>query len=85
MEFVVHENEVYLKNEKEVIIAKLSFEETNHDEYCISSIFVDEAFRGKNIASNLMEYTVKKMKNMGAKKICATCSYAVHWLEKNNI
>ncbi len=84
MRFVIEENEVYLEDENKNVIAKACFEKLEQDTYNISRVFVEEKFRGQNIASEIMKCTTKELQSRGARKICATCSYAAHWLEKNN-
>lgn len=83
MEVVIDKNKVILNDSDKKTVGEVCFEEIGQDIYNISHVFVDEKLRGQNIASKLMEYTIKELKQRGAKKIEATCSYAARWLEKN--
>lgn len=83
MQFKIEENEVYLKNEDDKKVACVSFEKVTSGVYNIYHTYVDESMRGKGIAGSMLEFTVKHLKNIGAKEIDATCTFAKHWLEKN--
>ena len=83
MEVVIDKNKVILNDSDKKTVGEVYFEEIGQDIYNISHVFVDEKLRGQNIASKLMEYTIKELKQRDAKKIEATCSYAARWLEKN--
>ncbi len=83
MEVVIDKNKVILNDSDKKTVGEVCFEESGQDIYNISHVFVDEKLRGQNIASKLMEYTIKELKQRGARKVEATCSYAARWLEKN--
>lgn len=82
MQFEIEENEVYLKNEDDKKVACVSFEKVASGVYNIYHTYVDESMRGRGIADSMLEFTVKHLKSIGARKIKATCGYAGHWLEK---
>lgn len=85
MEFEIGNNEVYLKDKNGKKVACVSFEICGENEYNISHTYVDESMRGQGVATRILEFVVGYLKSIGVKKIHATCSYAAHWLEKNNI
>lgn len=53
----------------------------NQNVITITSVFVNENFRGKGIANKLMEDFCNEFKKY---KIVATCSYADSWLKKRD-
>lgn len=84
MEFKKEKNRIYMTNEKEKVIAEITFEQKENGVYDINHTFVDESLRGQGIASKLVEEAVKTIKGNGG-KVTATCSYASEWLKKHMV
>ena len=84
MDFLKDENRIYLEDTNHQVIAEIEFEEIEKGIFNIYHTFVDEALRGKGIASKLVEEAVNEIKSRGG-KVQATCSYAKLWLEKHSI
>lgn len=84
MEFKITENSIYNVDDKGNVIAEITFEEIEKGVFNIDHTFVDESLRGQGIAKKLVEMAIKEIKNKNG-KVQATCSYAKHYLEKNNI
>lgn len=83
MNFIKEENRIYSKNEKEEIIAEITFSEIEKGIFNINHTFVDESLRGKGIAKKLVEMAIEEIKRKNG-KVVATCSYAKKYIEKNN-
>lgn len=81
MDFIKEETRIYLNNENGEMIAEITFPKDG-DVYCINHTYVDDSLRGQGIAGKLVEMAVRQIKSKGG-KVTATCSYAAHWLEKN--
>lgn len=84
MEFKIESNRIFKEDESGKAIAEITFPETETGVFCIDHTFVDDSLRGQGIAGKLVQAAVREIQNKGG-KITATCSYAAHWLEKNNI
>ena len=84
MNYIVEENRIYKKDNNEKIIAEITFNKISEDTYNIDHTFVDESLRGQGIAKELVEKAIEEIRKKNG-KIEATCSYAKHYLEKNNI
>ena len=84
MNYIVEENRIYKKDNNEKIIAEITFNQISEDTYNIDHTFVDESLRGQGIAKELVEKAIEEIRKKNG-KIEATCSYAKHYLEKNNI
>lgn len=82
MDFIHEENKIYLKNEEEKILAEVTFPNEDENTVVINHTFVDESLRGKGIANELLKEVVKDLRKKKLKCI-PTCSYAIHWFEKN--
>ncbi len=84
MEFKTESNRIFKEDESGKVIAEITFPETETGVFCIDHTFADDSLRGQGIAGKLVQAAVREIQNKGG-KITATCSYAAHWLEKNNI
>ena len=84
MEFIKEDNRIYSKNEKGEIVSEITYQEIEKGRYNIDHTFVDESLRGQGIAQKLVEMAIEEIKKKNG-KVEATCSYAKHYLEKNNI
>lgn len=73
---------VYLSEDEKTVLAEIDFPLTGEKEVTITHTFVDNSLRGQGIAGKLMEQALAINKEKGY-TIKATCSYAVHYLEKH--
>lgn len=80
MKFIVEKNRVYYEENGE-ILAEITFI-GDEDVLTINHTFVDDRLRGQGIASKLVQEAVTEIKRQN-KKVQASCSYAVKWLEKH--
>ena len=83
MDFKHEKGRIYLENDNGDVVAEIEYEEIESGVYNIYHTFVDDSLRGQGIASQLVKEAVKIIESMSG-KVKATCSYAKHWLEKNN-
>ena len=84
MEFKKEEGRIYITDENKNTIAEITYENMQNGTYNINHTFVDESLRGQGIAKKLVEMAIEEIKKKNG-KVTATCSYAKHYLEKNNI
>lgn len=75
-----HDSIRYLQDGK--VIAEIDFPTTGDDEITITHTFVDDCLRGQGYAKKLVEGVITYAKE-NHKYIRATCSYALHYFEKN--
>lgn len=75
-------NRIYMIDGYEKLAGEITFVE-NEDACIIDHTFVDGSLRGMGIANILMKYVISYIQSKN-KKVEATCSYAVHYLEKNS-
>ena len=84
MEFIKEENRIYCENENGEILAEITFQQLENNVYNIDHTFVDGSLRGQGIAQKLVKIAIDEIKKKNG-KVKATCSYAKHYIEKNNI
>ena len=84
MDFKIEENRIYSVNSDNKVIAEITFEELEKGIFNINHTYVDESLRGQKIGEKLVQMTIEEIKKKNG-KVQATCSYAKHYLEKNNI
>ncbi len=84
MDFKNEENRIYQIDENGNLLCEITFSEVEPGVFNINHTFVDDSLRGKGIAKLLVEEAIKTIRKKNG-KIKATCSYAKHYLEKNNI
>lgn len=84
MEYLFGSNRIYAQNEAGKLIAEITFPETESGVFTINHTFVDDSLRGQGVAGELVKLAVQKITEQGG-RVTATCSYAVKWLEKNNM
>ena len=82
--FIHEENRIYMRDDAGKMIAEITFPETAEGVFTIDHTFVDDSLRGQGIASQLVRAAVDDINAKGG-KVAATCSYAAHWLEKNEL
>lgn len=80
MKFNVEKNRIYYE-ENGKLLAEITFI-GEEDVMTINHTFVDDSLRGQGIASQLVQEAVNEIKRQN-KKVQASCSYAVKWLEKH--
>ena len=81
MEFVKEDNRIYSTNDKNEVVAEITFQEIEKGIYNIDHTFVDENLRGQKIAQKLVEMAIEEIKSKNG-TVQATCSYAKHYIEK---
>lgn len=80
MKFNVEKNRIYYE-ENGKTLAEVTFI-GDEEVLTINHTFVDDRLRGQGIASKLVQEAVNEIKRQN-KKVQASCSYAVKWLEKH--
>lgn len=80
--FHYEENRIYILDAYDQEVAEITFIE-KANACSINHTFVDASLRGLGIAKVLMEAIIAYIKSKN-KHVEATCSYAVHYLEKNS-
>lgn len=80
--FIEEKNRIYLNDAMGRLIAEVTFPDVDDNTVNINHTFVDDSLRGQGIASKLVEAAAIKLQNEN-KKVILTCSYAVHWFDKN--
>ena len=84
MDFRIEENRIYSVNNENKIIAEITFEKIEKGIFNINHTYVDESLRGQKIGEKLVKMAIEEIKKKNG-KIQATCSFAKHYLDKNNI
>lgn len=82
MTYKFEKNRIYSEDDNGKLVAEVTFPETESGVFTIDHTFVDDSLRGQGIANELVSLAVKQIKERGG-VVKATCSYAMHWLEKN--
>lgn len=82
MEFIHYANQIVLYNEREKILAEVSFPALEGDTVEVDHTFVDDSLRGQGVAGKLMQEVVDDLRKT-SRKARLTCSYAVAWFEKH--
>ena len=82
MEYKFEENRIYAEDKNGVLLAEITFPETERGVFTINRTFTAESLRGQGIAAELVGLAVKRIKECGG-RVEATCSYAKRVLEKN--
>ena len=82
MDFIFEDDRIYTEGKGGKILAEICFHDTGDGSMEIDRTFVDDSLRGQGIAGDLMKMAVDTIKRKG-KRVTASCSYAVKWLEKN--
>lgn len=81
MEFHEEANRICLLDEAGKTLAEVTFSQEGED-LELDHTFVDPSLAGRGIAGKLVEAAAEKLRREG-RKARITCSYAVHWFEKN--
>ncbi len=78
------EDKYLLVNEKEEALAEIDFPLVKENVIEITRTIVSLSLQGQGIAKKLVEKVLEIAKEKGY-KVTASCSYAKHYLEKNNL
>lgn len=78
------EDKYLLVNEKGEILAEIDFPLVKENVIEITHTIVSPSLQGQGIAKKLVEKVLEIAKEKGY-KVTASCSYAKHYLEKNNL
>ena len=81
--FTVEKNRIYMADGSGRTVAEITFSETEPGVYTIDHTFVDGSRRGEGLAGKLVSAAVEEIRRWGG-QVCATCSYAVSWLERRS-
>ncbi len=80
MKYVTLENRICaVDNDK--VIGEIDFEKINDNTYNIYRTFVSEEYRGKNIASELVNRAFDELRNNRNANIESTCSYCSKFID----
>ena len=80
MNYVYEERRISLQDH-DTLVGEVTWEEKDNTLY-IQHTYVNPQYRGKGIASSLIEALVKQLEEQ--KKSCIpTCSYAKHWFQQH--
>lgn len=74
----------YVDENTNDVLAEVDFPFIDEKTICITKTFVDEKLRGQSFAKKLLEEVISFAKENNL-TIKATCSYAKHYFEKNQI
>lgn len=82
MDWKYEEGRIYSENEKNELIAEVTYVKRENGEINIDQVYVAPDSRGQGIASKAMRVAADFMKENGF-KVTATCTYANPWLKKH--
>lgn len=82
MEFQFTEGRIYNLDERQDLMAQVTYVVRAGNEVDIDHTFVNPALRGQGIGNVMMEATARYFRKKGL-KTTASCSYANSWLQKN--
>ncbi len=83
MNYIHSQNQIALYNTENKLIAEVTFPSIDENTVDVNHTFVDDSLRGQGIANQLMLELVDELRKQ-KKKAVLTCSYAIHWFEKNS-
>lgn len=82
MNFLHSQNRIFLLNDKNKLIAEVTFPNIDKNTVNINHTYVDDSMRGQGVAGKLMKAAAEQLKAQN-KKAVLTCSFAVKWFERN--
>lgn len=82
MKWIHESGRIYAADDAGAVVAEVTFPALSENLVKIQHTFVDESLRGQGIAGQLMEETVKVLRNEG-KKAVPTCPYARRWFSEH--
>lgn len=83
MDYIIEDERIYAEDESGKVICEIDFPRTADGVSTITHTWTDESLRGQGIAKELYNMAVEKIRGRG-ERVEATCSYALHQLEKEN-
>ena len=83
MDFKQEENKIYLNDDKDHMIAVVTFPKVSEGVVNLDHTFVDPSLRGQGGAGKLMEAAVAYYRSNNL-KVKPTCSYAVKWFSEHS-
>ena len=82
MEFQIVEGRIYYEDERNEVLAEVTYVPVSEGVVDIDHTYVSPALRGQGIAGKLMEALAADLRARGL-KATAPCSYAEIWLSRN--
>ena len=82
MELKHDDNWIYVTDDKDNVIAEITFPNIKEGVVTINHTYVDNSLRGQGIADKLVEAAYRTIKDQD-KKTIVTCPYAVKWFEEH--
>lgn len=82
MNFTYTPNQIALYDSNSILLAEVTFPDSDNNTVNINHTFVDDSLRGQGIAGQLMKAAADHLRSEG-KKAVLTCSYAINWFEKH--
>ena len=82
MRCIHYSNEIVFLNDKDEMLANVTFPSVKENVVNVNHTFVDSSLRGRGIAQKLMEELVKDLESTNRKSII-TCSYAKKWFAEH--
>ena len=82
MEFLVEEGRIYHQDERNTVLAEVTYCPVRAGVVDVDHTYVDPSLRGQGVAGRLMEALAEELRARGLKAV-ASCSYADVWLERN--
>lgn len=76
------EGRIYSKNEKNELMAEVTYEYLGDNEVNINHTYVNPVLRGQGVAGELLRLLAEYLRKNGL-KATATCSYAISWLNRH--
>ena len=81
MEYIIYKNRIAAVDGG-LEVGEATFPTTSENTCTINHTYVDDRYRGRGIASELVRRAVEEIEGRGY-KVEATCSYALLWLARN--
>ena len=82
MEFQIVEGRIYYEDERNEVLAEVTYAPVSEGVVDIDHTYVSPALRGQGIAGKLMEALAADLRARGL-KATASCSYAEIWFSRN--
>ena len=82
MQWYIEPGRIYIKDNNDIVIAKLTYKEAEDGSMCIDQTIVDPSLSGQGIAGELVEEAIRQILQ-GGRKVSATCPYAVRWMTEH--
>jgi predicted GNAT family acetyltransferase len=82
MNWNYEDGRIYSKNEKNELMAEVTYEYIGDDEVNINHTYVNPVLRGQGVAGELLRLLAEHLRKSGL-KATATCTYAISWLNRH--